>query len=167
MYYIVVIINSKAVQMFFLCLNNFPPKVTVFKKFKCRNKKKKFSPPGDILNFYISHHDQSHFSTTLCLSLLVSKRPFARPISYIRVGHPPSRGFHRYLTTVILFGTKASHVFIWTLSSLFISLSVGIKKSCTVQRSPIFHVRQADLRESLIIRPSREIESKLNFNIWV
>lgn len=89
MYYTVVIINSKAVQIFLLCLNNFPPKVTVFKRFKCRNKKKKFSPPGDSLNFYISHHDQSHFLATLYLSLLVSEKPYARSISYIRVNQPP------------------------------------------------------------------------------
>lgn len=89
MYYTVVIINSKAVQIFLLCLNNFPPKVTVFKRFKCRNKKKKFSPPGDSLNFYISHHDQSHFLATLYLSLLVSEKPYACSISYIRVNQPP------------------------------------------------------------------------------
>lgn len=79
MYYTVVLINSKAVQIFLLCLNNFPPKVTVFKRFKCRIKRKKNFPPGDILNFYLSHHDQSNFSATLYLCLLVSKKPSVHP----------------------------------------------------------------------------------------
>lgn len=65
MYYTVVIINSKAVQMFLLCLNNFPPKVTVFKRFKCKNKKKRFSPPGDILNFYVSSWSISLLNNTV------------------------------------------------------------------------------------------------------
>ena len=98
MYYTVVIINSKAVQIFLLCLNNFPPKVRVFKRFKCRNKKKKLSPPGDILNFYISHHDQSHFLATLYLSLLIGKKPSVCSTSSIRKNHVPScvgAGFQR------------------------------------------------------------------------
>lgn len=144
MYYTVVIINSKAVQIFLLCLNNFPSKVTVFKRFKCRNKKKKFSPPGDILNFYISHHDQSHFSATLHLSSLVSKKPSARSISYIRTKHPPCRtgqGLQRLggSDTAQLSDSSRPRCSIYEHpSSLFISLSWGKRNHSQFTEAPLF-----------------------------
>jgi hypothetical protein len=78
----------QAAQIFLLCLNNFSPKVTVFKRFKCRNKKKKFFPLGNILNFYISHHDQPNFLATLYSRLLASKKPSEPPIRYMGIDYP-------------------------------------------------------------------------------
>lgn len=65
MYYPVAVINPKAAQICLLCLYNFPPKLQYLKDSNAEIKRKKFSLPGDILNFYLSHHDQSDFLAVL------------------------------------------------------------------------------------------------------
>lgn len=143
MYYIVVIINSKAVQIFLLCLNNFPPKVTVFKRFKCRNKKEKSSPPG-LFKVFISHQDQSHFLAALYLSLRVSKKPSAPSIGHIRVNYAPSsvgqvlQRSDSSDTSQLSYSSEARLYIYEHPLSLFISLSLGKRNYLQFKESPFF-----------------------------
>lgn len=88
--------------------------------------------------------DQSHFSATLHLSSLVSKKPSARSISYIRTKHPPWRtgqGLQRLggSDTAQLSDSSGLRCCIYEHpSSLFISLSWGKRNHSQFTEAPLF-----------------------------